>query len=57
MIIFKEATKSYFMYFSCVVIILFDTGLYRSAFTIITFEKLVFHFSMLSGIFVLDQMF
>ena len=40
---FKGATKSYFTHYSCVVIILFNTGLSRSAFSKIYFGKLVFY--------------
>ena len=35
----KGATKLYFMYYSCVVIILFSTRLYRSAFSTYAFGK------------------
>ena len=42
----------YFMYHSCVVIILFNTGLYKSAFPIDSLEKLV---SCLSAVFALCQ--
>ena len=35
----KGATKLYFMYYSCVVIILFSTGLYKSAFSTCSFGK------------------
>ena len=45
---FEGATKSYFTYYSCVVIVLFDTASYRSAFTTVAFRKLVFHLSVLS---------
>ena len=38
----KGATKSYFMHYSCVVIILFNTGLYKSTFFTCYFGKLVF---------------
>ena len=46
----KGATKLYFTHYSCVVIILFNTGLYKSAFSISSFGKLVF---CLSAPFVL----
>ena len=39
---FKGATKLYFTCYSCVVIILFNKGLYKSAFCTYSFEKLVF---------------
>ena len=38
----KEATKLYFTYYSCVVVILFNTSLYKSVFSTYSFEKLVF---------------
>ena len=54
----KGATKSYFTHYSCVVIILFNTGLCRSAFSTIYFGKLVFRLSVLSAmLFALNQMF
>ena len=37
----KRATNYYFTYYSYVVIILFNTGLYKSAFSTDSFEKLV----------------
>ena len=40
----KEATVLYFTRYSCVVFILFNTGLYKSAFSIDSFGKLVFAF-------------
>ena len=43
----KGATKSYFTRYSCVVIILFNTGLSRFAFSTISFRKLVFRLSVL----------
>ena len=53
----KGATKSYFTHYSCVIIILFNTGLCRSIFSTISFGKLVFRFSVLSAVFfVLNQM-
>ena len=56
--VLKGATKSYFMHYSCVVIILLNTGLWRSAFSIIYFGKLVFCLSVLSAVFFdLNQMF
>ena len=39
------------------VIILFSTALCRSAFSTVSFEKLVFRLSLLSVFFVLNQMF
>ena len=39
---FKGATKMYFKHYSCVVIILFNTGLCSSAFSGISFRKLAF---------------
>ena len=48
----KGATQCYFTHYSCVVIILFDTGLGRSAFFTICFRKLVFHLPVLSVFFV-----
>ena len=44
----KGATKSYFAHYSCVVIILFNTGLCGSAFYTVSFGKLVFRLSVLS---------
>ena len=38
----KGATKLYFLHYSCVVIILFNTGLQKSVFSIYSFGKLVF---------------
>ena len=32
--------KSYFMHYSCVVTVLFNTALYRSAFPMVSFRKL-----------------
>ena len=49
--VLKGATKSYFMHYSCVVIILLNTGLWRSAFSIIYFGKLVFCLSVVSAVF------
>ena len=49
--LFKETTKSYFTHYSCVVIILFNTGLCRSTFSTISFGKLFFHLSVLASIF------
>ena len=46
----KGATKLYFTHYSCVVIILFNTGSYKSAFSTISFGKLVFCFSALSAL-------
>ena len=39
---FKGATKSYFTHYSCVVIVFFNTDLCRSAFSTVSFRKLVF---------------
>ena len=45
----KGATKSYFMHYSCVVIVLFNTALCRSAFFYMSsFRKLFFRLSVLS---------
>ena len=38
----KGATKLFFMHYSWVVIILFNTGLYKLPFSIDSFEKLAF---------------
>ena len=38
----KGATKLYFTLYSCVVIVLFNTALCRSAFSTVSFRKLVF---------------
>ena len=46
----KGATKLYFTHYSCTVIILFNTGLYKSAFSIYSFGKLVFVAFCLLGI-------
>ena len=57
-LIFKGATKSYFTHYSCLVIILFNTGLCKSVFSTISIGKLVFRLSVLSTVFfVLNQMF
>ena len=40
----KEATKLYFMHYSCVGSILFNMNLYKSTFSTYSFEKLVFLF-------------
>ena len=45
--LFKAAMKLYFMHYLCVVIILFNTGLYKSAFSPDTFGKLFFCLSVL----------
>ena len=37
--LFKEATKSYFMHYSCVVIVLLNTALCRSAFPTVSLEN------------------
>ena len=52
---FKGATKSYFAHYSCVVIILFNTGLCRPALSPISFRKPVFRLSVLSVFFVFNQ--
>ena len=44
----KEATKFYFMHYLCVVIILFNTDLYKPAFPTYPFENLVFRLSVFS---------
>ena len=60
---FKGATKLYFTHYSCVVIISFITGLWRSAYSAystystISFWKVVFCLSVLSVFFVLNQIF
>ena len=46
--IIERATKSNFTHCSCVVIVLFNTALSRSAFSTISFRKLVFRFFVLS---------
>ena len=44
LLLLKGATKKlYFMYCSCVVIILFSPGLYKAAFSTYSLVKLVFH--------------
>ena len=48
MIAIKGATKSYFTHYSCVVIVLLNTTLCRSAFSTDSFRKLVFRLSVLS---------
>ena len=45
---FKGATKSYFTHYSCVVIVLFNTDLCRSASSTVSFRKLGFRLSALS---------
>ena len=49
----KEATKSYFTHYSCVVIVMFNTTLCRSAFSPVSFRNLCFRLSVLS----LNQVF
>ena len=44
----KRATKLYFMHTSCVVIIFFNTELYKFGFSIYPFKKLIFDLSLLS---------
>ena len=51
----KGATKSYFMHYPCVVIVLFNTDLCRSAFSTISFGKLVFRLSFV--FFILNKIF
>ena len=43
---FKGATKLYFAYYSCMVIIFYNTGVYKSAFFTYYYGKLVFRFSV-----------
>ena len=43
----KGATKFYFTHYACVVIILFNMGLYKSAFSTDSFGKLAFCLSVL----------
>ena len=50
--IFKGAMKLYFMYYSRVVIYLFSTELYKSAFSNYSFRKLVFLLSLFSFLFI-----
>ena len=45
---FKGATKSYFTHYSFVVIVFFNTALCRSAFSTVSFRKLVFCLSVFS---------
>ena len=47
-VIFKGATKSHFTNYSCVVIVLLNTALCRSAFSTVSFSKQVFRLSVLS---------
>ena len=42
----KGAAKLYFMYYSCVVIILLNTELYKSAFPIYSFKNLILRLSV-----------
>ena len=44
----KGATKSYFTRYSCVVFVFVNTALCRSAFSTVSFRKLVFRLSVLS---------
>ena len=53
----KGATESHFAHYSCVVIILLNAGLCRSAFSTISFGRLVFRLSVLTMFFVLNLMF
>ena len=45
-LIIKRATKLYFTHYSCVLIILFNKDLDKSAFLTFTYKKLVFHLSV-----------
>ena len=45
---FKGASKFYFAHYSCVVIIVFNTGLYKSAFSLYFSRKLVLRLCMFS---------
>ena len=45
---FKGATKFYFTHYSCVVIVLFNTALCCSAFSTVSFRRLIFRLSALS---------
>ena len=49
------ATKPYFRRYSYVVTILFNTGLCRSAFSTVSFGKLVFRLSVLSVFFCFES--
>ena len=49
----KGATKFYFMHYSCMVIILLITDLYKSTFSTYSFKKLVFCFSVFCIFFLL----
>ena len=51
----KGATKPYFRRYSYVVTILFNTGLCRSAFSTVSFGKLVFRLSVLSVFFCFES--
>ena len=54
----KGAMKLYFThYYSCVAIILFNTGLCRFAFSTILSRKLAFRLSVLSVLFISNRMF
>ena len=44
-LLLKGATKFYFTHYPCEVIILFNTGLYKSVFSTYSFGKLVFYLS------------
>ena len=48
----KRATKSYFTHYSCVVIVLINTALCRSAFPTISFRKLVYRPSVLRFLWI-----
>ena len=44
---FKGPTKSYFTHYSCVVIVFFNTALHGSAFSTVSFRKLIFRLFVL----------
>ena len=48
----KKELRSYLTHYSCVVFILFNMGLCRSAFSTMSFEKLISHLTELSMFFV-----
>ena len=48
----KKELRSYFTHYSCVVFILFNMGLCRSAFSTMSLEKLISHLTELSMFFV-----
>ena len=49
----KKATKSYFIHYSCVVMVVFNTALCSSAFSTVSSGKLAFRLSVLSVFFIL----